>query len=369
MNRIAIATSFVAAAVASAAYAAPLTVGNLAIYRVGDGTTTLSNTGSPVFVDEFTPTGVLVQSIPLPTVASGPNVAAIANGTATSEGFLTMAANGSALMMAGYNRPLGGTGAVSGTNAVDVPRSIVRVGLDGSVTSRGFNIHSGGNVRGVASTDGDNFWTSGSNLGVFAGSLSSATAANISPAFGTTPVTNTRTIQVVDGNLTLTLAQGTLPRVGVIPGTPTSGPTTYLGLPGVSFPTGNSPYGALFLDLDSSIPGVDTLYVADDGSSTNGVYKFSFDGSNWTAQGSVALTSARGITGYATPAGVQLFVTNGTGLHALLDTAAPNAPISGSFTLLATAGTNAAFRGIAVIPEPAAVGLLAPLALTLLRRR
>lgn len=367
MHRLALAAS--AVVLTSTAFAAPLTVGNLAIYRVGDGAAALSNTGAAVFVDEYTPAGVLVQSIPLPTVTSGLNVAAIANGTATSEGFLTMAANGSALVMAGYNRPLGGTGAVSSTTSVDVPRSIVRVGLDGSVTSRGFDMYSGGNIRGVASTDGNSFWTSGSNLGVFAGSLSSGTATNINPVLGATAVTNTRTIQIVEGNLTLTLAQGTLPRVGSIAGTPTVGPTSYVGLSGVTFPSGNSPYAALFLDLDAGVAGVDTLYVADDGASTNGVYKFSFDGSAWTPRGSVSLANARGLTGYVTPAGIQLFVTNGTGLHGLLDTAAYNATISGSFSLLASAATNTAFRGIAVIPEPAALGLLAPLSLALLRRR
>lgn len=355
--------------VSSIASAAALTPGNLAIYRVGDGAAALSNTGVAAFVDEYTPAGVLVQSIALPTLTSGLNVAAIANGTATSEGFLTMSADGSSLVMAGYNRPLGGTGVVSSTSSVDVPRSIVRVGLDGSITSRGFNIHSAGNIRGVASTDGDNFWTVGSNQGVFAGSLSSGTAANISPAFGATNVTNTRTIQISEGNLVLSLAQGTLPRIGSIAGTPTAGPTSFAGLPGLTFPANNSPYAVLFLDRSDTIPGVDTLYYVDDGAQTNGLYKFSFDGTDWIARGQLALANARGIAGVVSGDNASLFITNGTTLQGFVDTAAWNANLSGSFVQLAAAGTNTAFRGIAVIPEPAALGLLAPLALTLLRRR
>src|SRR2546428_816309 len=46
---------------------AAFTPGDLVIYRVGDGTTgSLASTGSPVFLDEYTTLGVLVQSIPVP---------------------------------------------------------------------------------------------------------------------------------------------------------------------------------------------------------------------------------------------------------------------------------------------------------------
>src|SRR5262249_51133727 len=67
---------------------------NLVIYRVGTGTGSLVNTGNPVFVDEYTPTGLLVQSIPLPATASGTNFPLIASGTATSEGLMTRSEDG-----------------------------------------------------------------------------------------------------------------------------------------------------------------------------------------------------------------------------------------------------------------------------------
>lgn len=47
--------------------AAPFTSGNVVVYRVGTGAGSLVNTGSAVFLDEFTPVGVLVQSIALPS--------------------------------------------------------------------------------------------------------------------------------------------------------------------------------------------------------------------------------------------------------------------------------------------------------------
>src|SRR5262245_40428571 len=64
------------------------TPGNLVIYRVGDGSTSLTNTGNPVFLDEYTTAGTLVQSIVLPTVPSGSNRRLIASGTAITEGLL-----------------------------------------------------------------------------------------------------------------------------------------------------------------------------------------------------------------------------------------------------------------------------------------
>src|SRR5262245_50619424 len=47
------------------------TPGDLVIYRVGDGTGNEVNTGNPVFLDEYKPDGTLVQSIAMPTTASG----------------------------------------------------------------------------------------------------------------------------------------------------------------------------------------------------------------------------------------------------------------------------------------------------------
>src|SRR4051812_24363275 len=68
------------------------TLGNLVVYRVGDGSAALAATATAVFLDEYTPTGTLVQSIAMPTVVSGANKRLTASGTATTEGFLTLSA-------------------------------------------------------------------------------------------------------------------------------------------------------------------------------------------------------------------------------------------------------------------------------------
>src|SRR5262245_60992890 len=69
--------------------ASGFTPGNLVVYRVGTGTGGLVNTGNPVFLDEYTQAGSLVQSVALPTSAVGNNQPLIASGTATSEGLIT----------------------------------------------------------------------------------------------------------------------------------------------------------------------------------------------------------------------------------------------------------------------------------------
>src|SRR5687768_13281221 len=73
---------------------APFTAGNVVVYRVGSGTGNLVNTGSPVFLDEYAPAGTLVQSVAMPTTASGSQLQLIANGVATAEGQLTRSENG-----------------------------------------------------------------------------------------------------------------------------------------------------------------------------------------------------------------------------------------------------------------------------------
>src|SRR5437763_14586849 len=73
--------------------AVPFTPGNVVVYRIGSGGTgRLSNIGSPVFLDEYTPAGVRLQSIALPTAASGANKALVASGTAAPDGLMTRSA-------------------------------------------------------------------------------------------------------------------------------------------------------------------------------------------------------------------------------------------------------------------------------------
>ena len=87
-------------------FGSPFTPGNVVVYRVGTGSGSLLNSGNPVFLDEYTPGGTLVQSVALPTTSSGANRRLIASGTATSEGLMTRSADGRYLLLAGYDAPI-----------------------------------------------------------------------------------------------------------------------------------------------------------------------------------------------------------------------------------------------------------------------
>ena len=111
------------------------------------------------------------------------------------------------------------------------------------------------------------------------------------------------------------------------------------------------------LDRDPGVPGVDSLYVADD-SASGGIVKFSFDGTTWAARGSFRPDDAavRGLTGAVTASGVTLYATTSTPtasnqLVVVSESAGFDAPIAATSTPLATAAPNTVFRGIAFAPS------------------
>src|SRR5262245_52851483 len=82
--------------------ASNFTPGNVVVVRVGDGSATLSNASTAVFLDEYSPSGTLVQTIVMPTAVAGSNNPLTNSGTATSEGYLNLSINGQYLIQAGY---------------------------------------------------------------------------------------------------------------------------------------------------------------------------------------------------------------------------------------------------------------------------
>src|SRR5262249_17955686 len=146
-------------------------------------------------------------------------------------------------------------------------------------------------------------------------------------------------------------------------GLPITTNQTAVGLPGLSNTVFANPYGYVLLDRDATVPGVDTLYIADQNSSTatptGGIYKYYFDGTTWTARGSVLGVSGlfTGLTGSGTSGSAVLYVTQGgtaaTGANSfskvvtLTDTAAFNATISAtpSDVFSMPADSNKVFRG------------------------
>jgi predicted extracellular nuclease len=343
------------AAAPIAASAAAFTPGNLVVYRIGDGSAALTSAAQPVFLDEYTPTGTLVQSIAMPTAASGVSGALTANGTSTSEGYMTRSADGNCLILPGYDAAPG-TAAVSGTTAAANNRIIARVDWTGNVdtTTRLTGAFSTANIRSATSSNCNDLWAVGSASGVAYALPGTTSAGTIVSTTGT----NLRTVTVANGQLYISTASGALRVASVGSGLPTTSGQVATNLPG--FPTtGGSPYQVFFADLDTAVAGPDTIYFSDDsGASTGGVYKYSFNGTTWTSRGFVALGSARGLTGVVNGTSVTLYATDGATLRTFTDTGGPGATINGTLSQLATAGTNRVFRGVALTPGvPPAVDL------------
>jgi hypothetical protein len=325
---------------------------DLVVYRVGDGSGSLVNTGNPVFIDEYSQAGVLVRSTKMPTADSGSTHALVASGTATSEGLITLSTDGHFVMLSGYDATPGGSSSiVSGTAPRVVGRLDALVNIDTSTALTDWA--SGNNPRSVASTDGTNLWVAGAAGGVRFTTLGSTTSTQLS-----TTVANIRQTSIFASQLYVSDSSGSAVRLGTVgTGLPTTAGQTITNLTGI--PTGGSPYGFFFADLDDAVSGLDTLYIADDGA---GLVKYALISGTWTAEGTVgtATDAYRGLTGSVANGVVTLFAvrkggstaTGGGEFVSLVDGSGRLGAFSSTPTLLATAAGNEAFRGVAFAPLP-----------------
>ena len=173
----------------------PFTPGDLVVYRVNSTT----NAATAVFLDEYTPSGTLVQSIPISSTGS---TALTASGTAGSEGQLTLSPDGSTLALTGYNVAAGGTtqGTDNGTVAL--------VGVSGTATYYvlpSAQVVNSNNIRSAV-VDGNNLYVTGAAAFIDYASLSSLTSggtlnssSNITQLNST--VKNGEELQIFNGQL------------------------------------------------------------------------------------------------------------------------------------------------------------------------
>ena len=151
--------------------AQPFVGGDLVVYRVGDGTAALSNGGNPMFIDEYSPSGTLVQSIEMP-FSTNPNdtqggvTSPTANpnpivnaGSATPSGVLQLSADGRYLTFTGYAANLPNLTGIN-LKASTFPRDVGRIDINGNVdTSTALVDYAVANTAaGALSTDGSHFY-------------------------------------------------------------------------------------------------------------------------------------------------------------------------------------------------------------------
>ncbi len=342
----------IAAGSLATATAAPLTSGNLLIYRVGDGSAALATTAAPVYLDEFTTSGTLVQSIWMGAVFS-------AVGNATTEGILSVSQDGSSIIFTGYNKAPGGSSPSVDTYGT-TPRMIGSLNLasgaimtyslasDGGVTTAN-NV-----IRSATSTDGHSaFWVATDKRVSYLGSPTATGNATtqIDPR-------NSRQVLLRGNQLFASNGSGSsaarLQSYGTLP-TGATTPTTVAPLV-----TGDVINGFALFDLSDTISGDDTMYVINQ--NTADLVKYTYDGSVWTAKGTVdtgTATSSVNVTGVEGEDGsVSLFLSGTAGLLSVTDASGYNGNLSGSLTPIIGSPVNEGFRGIAYIPEPSSLSLL-----------
>jgi len=368
--------TFVSAALAacwtlsgSGALAAPFSSDNLVIYRVGDGSSALTSAATQVFLDEYTKSGTLVQSVAVNT-----NVLT-ASGVATSDGQISRSADGHSISLTGYHAAVG-TASVVSTASSTTNRVAASVDSNGLMVSTLLDAYNTNNIRSATSVDGSAFYLAGTGKSTSGGvRLLGAGGTASSSVRADSNLPNANVVGLYGGQLYASASNSTPSSPGIYAigsGLPGSAQTATLITPLTG--AGQSPYGFYFADLSSSVAGLDTLYVADDGA---GIEKFSLVGGSWVLNNVIAATGVRGLTGQRNADGsVQLFATSdasvkssgawaGTGggaskLLTLTDMAGYNQSLASPLITLATAGGNEAFRGLALtpVPEPATFALL-----------
>ena len=382
-------TSVCAAVVAQAANAGVITAGNLLVSRFGDGTTALGSAATAVAINEYTTAASqssAVQSIAFAT--SGANQFTD-SGSASSDGYLNTY-NGY-VAISGYNSA-SGTASVASTNT-----KVVQV-LDstGSVVNRavfpttGTMPFTANNIRSAIATSATNFYATGTGSGTpstgGAWYSNSTTYTQVSSTVTGQP-TNMRNVGIFGGQLYASSASGTSFGINAI-GTglsTSSGNTSSLF---INAGTGASTYGFVMFDTNSDSI-MDLAYLADDRTAAGGgLQKWVLSGSTWTnswsllvnATGTLSSTAGsgfagiRGLTGiWDSVNGAQLYATTTETSNNRLISIRDNGSTPTTATNLASAGTNYAFRGVALtpgaIPAPGCAALVGLAGLVASRRR
>jgi hypothetical protein len=338
-------------------------VGDLAVLRVGDGTTALGGLGNNVSILDYSPLGTLANTYAIPNSGAG---AISLTGNASAEGALSRSTDGTQLTFAGYNTAPLSSGTLATSSGSTVPRAIVQINHLGTsaIGASSTSFFSGASFRSAVTDGANNYWGLGNGTGTpYFGNT--APTANLQ-----TTLTVNRVMNTFNGNLYFVNGSSATAGIYGFSGMPTASSTATVAILTAGTGTGTaSPYDFAF---NASMT---LAYVSDDRTTANGggIQRWDWNGSAWTL--SYTITSAGGTRGLAVDfSGTDpvLYATtteaSNNRLVKIVDTGAGSTEID-----LAFAGTSRAFRGLdfAPIPEPstAVLGGLGALALMIIRRR
>ena len=400
-----------------------LTTGDIVVLRGGNATTpdTITTTNQvPLYLDEYTASGTYVGSMDVPS--TGPNALTLPGiGDFQHEGILSDSTNGQLLTFAGYQVAAGSADAFAQTGSSQYQPVIGSISIPGGASSLStttvVNSYNNGSanpyIRGAVTEDGNEYWTFGkypSSGATSGGGINYVTGSGASAT--TTPVegfVDARDLTIVNGQLFMgsgSSSVGTHGGYAVSSGLPTTNLgnsqtnntllTDYAGgqsasaLALLNIPTTDSNAGTQY--------GADVMYTIGD-QGTAGIVKYYYDptGSVGTTGGATADTGAWvpastdlglnlsdnvvnptgliAVPDPSNPSWVDLFVSGTNGIYEYTDTsgdpttALPSSGGYADFTLIASPSSDEAFYGVAMVPEPASIGLLAMGGFGLLARR
>jgi len=347
---------------------------DLYVLRMGDGTA-FTNAGAdatPVFIDHFTDLGVAAgTAIALPTTTVGANHPLTLAPASTSVGHMSLSTNGQYLVLGGYD-------ADKDTLTVrqnSTGRTIGRVTLSDATVNTTTSLTdaypgstpNNNDIRSVVSTDGTEFWTSGTsfptivqgvsnfNAGIHYATLGASTSLRVSGS-----PTNTRVVNIFNGQLYMSSASGAFQGISTVgtglPRPTTQDESTTTLLPGFPTASGPSPYDFWFKDAN-------TVYVADDRApAAGGIQKWTNSGGTWSLAytlNSGLTTGVRGIDGTLDGSGnAILYGTTGpsTGIASDSIVTVTDTGASSTFATLATTPANEVWRGIVFVPSAGLIG-------------
>ena len=363
----------------TSANAVNLTVGNILVERVGNGTTALTSAATDIAVLEFTTSGSAIQTISFPSTGATQQTD---SGSASSNGYLN-SYNGF-VAVTGYNNPSGTASVASQntklTSVLDNTGAVVNRTTypTGGPTGTPVSPFSGNNLRSAIATGSNTFYASGTaSLTPNTGGVWYSDGASFTQISSTATgqPTNLRNVEIFNNQLYVSSSTTGflgISKIGTGLST-TSGQTTSLE---INMGTGASPYGFVMFDTNRDSL-LDTAFIADDRTAAGGgLQKWTFNGSAWVnsyslrfdaAAGSLSATATtgfagiRGLTGsYDDATGFTLFATTTEASNNRIVSIVDNGTNPGTYTTLASAGANNVFRGIDIVtvPEPSSAALL-----------
>ena len=357
----------------TSANAVNLTVGNILVERVGNGTTAITSAATDIAVLEFTTSGSAIQTISFPSTGATQQTD---SGSATSNGYLN-SYNG-LVAVTGYNSP-------AGTASVASSNTKVTSVLDntGTVVNRvtypttGTIPLTANNLRSAIATSSTTFYASGTGDNKTGGVWYSdgASFTQVSSTATGQP-TNLRNIEIFNNQLYVSSSTGAflgISKIGTGLST-TSGQTASLE---INMGAGAQPYGFVMFDTNRDSL-LDTAFIADDRASAGGgLQKWTFNGTAWVnsyslrfdaAAGNLSATASSGFVGIRgltggyddTTGAFSLFATTTETASNRIVSVVDNGATPTTYTTLATAGSNTLFRGIDIVtvPEPSSATLL-----------